>query len=430
MSTNAYPYKPNLLPPDFLPQIGLNEIEVTGLLRYDKPKIPEKTHPEILDHYLSFFHRDDLEPKHTSYQDTLYYPSLMDRVTEYEGFVSLHPLQDISDTQGMLALLFECEQILCRLFGFSHSSFQPTSSLQAIYTGALMIKAYHRQKGHSEKSVILINDVPDARLFSLLSLLGFELVPIPFKNGRINFREFEKKLSSNVAACVVKTPNSYGIFEEDFSRILSAIKAIDAISYWDGEYAHSILTYFFPGASECDLGHINLTPTFSSSFYNKASQATTIFTSKKLRDFFPGPHIQFKLGRYTFIHPPFSIGKVHPFYGNISALIKTYSYIRRLGFSGLRERTHAYTSLIQLLKEKCAAHFHILFKDHAQFGFVLTLEKNRFDQKTRFLKLLKSYGVLWKELSSSSESIEMRIDVPYYLPRQHVEDLASALKRD
>src|SRR5438034_11769764 len=58
----------------------------------------------------------------------------------------LHPEQDESTVQGMLAMLYRLDKILAEITGMSRMSLQPAAGAHGEHLGCLIIRAHHRSR--------------------------------------------------------------------------------------------------------------------------------------------------------------------------------------------------------------------------------------------------------------------------------------------
>ncbi|MBI3787417.1 MAG: aminomethyl-transferring glycine dehydrogenase subunit GcvPA, partial [Ignavibacteriales bacterium] len=71
-------------------------------------------------------------------------------------FAGIHPFVPIEQTQGYQQVFKELEQTLCEVTGFAACSLQPNSGAQGEFTGLLVIRAYHADRGNGHRNVALI----------------------------------------------------------------------------------------------------------------------------------------------------------------------------------------------------------------------------------------------------------------------------------
>src|SRR5260221_14035976 len=83
-----------------------------------------------------------------------YNPKIDEDTARLPGFGQLHPLQDPSQTQGALSLMYTLQQWLCEIAGFAACSIQPAAGAQGELAGILIIRAYHQDRGDTKRNKI------------------------------------------------------------------------------------------------------------------------------------------------------------------------------------------------------------------------------------------------------------------------------------
>src|SRR5690606_28207758 len=71
-------------------------------------------------------------------------------------FAGLHPFVPVDQATGYQEIIRELCEYLCALTDFSAYSFQPNSGAQGEYTGLLLIRAYHEDRGDHDRNIMLI----------------------------------------------------------------------------------------------------------------------------------------------------------------------------------------------------------------------------------------------------------------------------------
>src|SRR5690606_13406412 len=71
-------------------------------------------------------------------------------------FAGIHPFVPGDQAAGYQEIIKELGTYLCALTGLSACSFQPNSGAQGEYTGLLLIKAYHEDRGDHNRNIVLI----------------------------------------------------------------------------------------------------------------------------------------------------------------------------------------------------------------------------------------------------------------------------------
>lgn len=374
------------LPPDYLPQFNLDAIDALGLLRVNRPRLPEVAEIDIVRHYtrlskLNYGVDDGFYPLGSCTMK--YNPKINELFASQSGFLQLHPLQDTADCQGVLQIMFELERYLCELFGFSAFTLQPAAGAHGEYTGLLIMRAYHLDQGNKHKNIILIPDSAHGTNPASVTGLGWKAQIIKSENGLIDIADLKAHLNDNVAGLMMTNPNTLGVFERDILEITKLVHQVGGLVYWDGANANAVMGYMKPAEAGFDICHINLHKTFSTPHGGGGPGAGPVGVVEKLIPFLPKNRIVYDNGHYQFMNQSEkSIGSVHGFYGNVGVLLKAYCYIRALGAAGLKEASENAVLLANYIKYRLSEHYEMATPGFCKHEFVISLKRER-----------KAYGV-------------------------------------
>ena len=87
-----------------------------------------------------------------------YNPKVNDEFASLPGLTQIHPLQPESTVQGALKLLWELQQLLAEITGMPGVSLAPMAGADGELAGMLMIRAYHLDRGDTQRKSVLIPD--------------------------------------------------------------------------------------------------------------------------------------------------------------------------------------------------------------------------------------------------------------------------------
>jgi glycine dehydrogenase subunit 2 len=273
-----------------------------------------------------------------------YNPKACEAAAALAGFRDLHPLLPQLRhggllTQGALRLLYETERWLSELTGMAEFSLQPLAGAHGELAGAMIIAAYHRDRG-SRKRRMLIPDSAHGTNPASAALAGFEVVSVPSnKAGFMTPEAVVPLLGPDVAGMMMTNPNTLGLFETNIRAIAELIHSVDGLMYYDGANFNALLGRCKPAEQGFDVCHLNLHKTFASPHGGGGPGAGPVGVVEKLVPFLPISRIvKTRDGTYSldYDHPK-SIGYVAPFYGNFGVIVRTYAYLLLLGREGLRE---------------------------------------------------------------------------------------------
>src|SRR5207237_894460 len=249
----------------------------------------------------------------------------------------IHPDQDEATVQGALRLLYELQGILAKIAGMDAVTLQPAAGAQGEYTGLLIASAYHRDRGETRNQVIL-PDTAHGTNFASAGMLGYDIVEIPSKDGRVDLKALGSAAGDKTLAFMLTNPNTLGIFEEHVLEIADVVHAAGGLLYYDGANFNAILGRTSPGKMNFDIVHFNLHKTFTTPHGGGGPGAGPVGVKKALEPFLPVPLVSLNgRGYHLDYDRPKSIGKVRAWYGNFALLVRAYAYILRMGGDGLRE---------------------------------------------------------------------------------------------
>ncbi len=334
--TGVLPQQPDRRAADMLP---------VSLLRSSRPRLPELSELDVVRHFTRLSHLNysvdaNLYPLGSCTMK--YNAKFMEYAAALPGFTGLHPLMAQLRgaghyTQGTLQVLWEMERLLCEITGMTAFTLQPMAGAHGEFTGAMLIAAYHRDKGN-KKTKIIIPDSAHGTNPASATLAGFEVVNIPSKNGIIDPDALEAALTDDVAALMTTCPNTLGLFENKLPALVEKLRRVDALLYYDGANMNAIMGKMRVGDAGFDVVHLNLHKTFGTPHGGGGPGAGPVGVSARLEPFLPVSRVarQQDGSFYLDYDRPKSIGYIAPFYGNFGVVLKAYAYILRLGREGLR----------------------------------------------------------------------------------------------
>ena len=88
----------------------------------------------------------------------------------------------------------ELEAALCRITGFAAVSLQPNSGAQGEFAGLMTIRAFHRDRGDSRRTVVLIPSSAHGTNPASAAMAGLKVVVVACDaNGNIDLGDLEAK---------------------------------------------------------------------------------------------------------------------------------------------------------------------------------------------------------------------------------------------
>ena len=309
--------------------------------------LPELSQIDVVRHYLALSQRNfgvDSGFYPLGSCTMKYNPKVNEEIARLPAFAETHPLQEPETVQGNLALIFELQQWLAEIGGFAGVSLQPSAGAHGEFTGLLMMRAYHRERGDLKRTRILIPDSAHGTNPASTTMAGFTAVELPSDGrGNVDLEAVRVACDESVAGIMMTNPNTLGLFEEHIEEVVNLVHACGGLVYGDGANMNALAGIARPGDLGFDVMHYNLHKTFSTPHGGGGPGAGPVGVSARLKDFLPGPVIELARDaegtRYVLTTPPKSIGRMSTFFGNFGMFVRAHAYIRRHGAAGLRENS-------------------------------------------------------------------------------------------
>ncbi len=266
-----------------------------------------------------------------------YNPKVNEEIARLNGFNLLHPYTPEDLCQGVLKLLRELEGFLAEITGMDHVTLQPAAGAHGELTGMMMIKACLQTRGEKRRKV-LIPDTAHGTNCSTSNIASYQMVEIKSnEKGVVSPERVAELMDEEVAAIMVTSPNTLGLFEEHLREIAEIVHRKGGFVYCDGANLNALMGIVRLGDLGVDVVHINLHKTFSTPHGGGGPGAGPVAIKKELFPYLPVPVIEKDGETYRFnSNRPQSIGRVKAFYGNFGVLLKAYAYILSMGAEGLK----------------------------------------------------------------------------------------------
>src|SRR5881396_3185517 len=184
----------------------------------------------------------------------------------WKGFSRIHPFAPPVQTRGYQELFHQLESWLAEITGFSAISLQPNAGSQGEYAGLLVIRAYHRHRGESQRDVCLIPVSAHGTNPASAVMAGLKVVVVACdERGNIDLGDLEVKARQHrdrLAALMITYPSTHGVFEESVRRVCRIVHDHGGQVYMDGANMNAQVGLCRPGDIGADVCHLNLHKTF------------------------------------------------------------------------------------------------------------------------------------------------------------------------
>ncbi len=303
--------------------------------------LPDCSEPEVVRHYnnlsrMNFGVDNGMYPLGSCTMK--YNPKINERIAGGKGFSSLHPLSGSDCAKGALKIMYELTEYLCRITGFTGFTLAPAAGSHGELTGVMIIKKYFESIGET-RSTILIPDSAHGTNPASVAMCGFKVREVPSTSeGDVDFDKFLKLLDGDVAAMMLTSPNTLGLFDRNLLKIADALHKNGSLFYGDGANLNATVGRARFHDMGFDLMHINLHKTFSTPHGGGGPGSGPLGAAEHLVKFLPVPLVKKNGDSYSPVYDmPDSIGRIHSFQGNFAICLRAWVYISMLGYEGLRE---------------------------------------------------------------------------------------------
>src|SRR3954452_14389793 len=330
-----------ILPESDVPERPFDELIPREHRATASPRLPELSELDVVRHYtnLSALNMSIDSNFYPLGSCTMKYnPKRNERLAGLPGLLAQHPYQEESTLQGLLAILYELQEMLAEIAGLHAVSLQPAAGAQGELTALLVAAAYFKDRGEG-RTKVLIPDSAHGTNPASANLAGFEAVTIKSDGrGLVDLDDFKAKLDDRAAVFMITNPNTVGLFDPQVGEIASLLHERGALLYLDGANMNAILGAVRPGDMGADLMHYKPHKTFSGPHGGGGPGAGPIAVRKQLAPYLPSPMVaRDDAGNYRLdFGSPKSIGRVPSFFGNTGVLFRAYCYIRTHGPDGLK----------------------------------------------------------------------------------------------
>jgi glycine dehydrogenase subunit 2 len=395
------------LPACDVPVTPVESLLGANALAGSPPPLPEVGEIDLIRHFVN------LSAKNMSI-DTNFYPlgsctmkynpKRHERMAALAGMADLHPLQTDESCQGMLALLWELQNILAEIAGLDVVSLQPAAGAHGELTALLVAHAYFRDRQEEKRNRVLIPDSAHGTNPASAAIAGFDAVKVSSNNkGLVDLGDLRAKLDDRAAVFMITNPNTLGLFDDQIAAITEMVHGQGALVYLDGANMNAILGVTRPGDFGVDMMHYNVHKTFTGPHGAGGPGAGPIAVRKPLAPYLPAPLVAKKenkgqktthrspLTTHFFLdyNRPKSIGRVRSFFGNVGILLRGYCYIRTLGARGLREVSENAVLNANYLLALLQDVFEVPYGNRCMHEFVASAKTLRRDKKISAMDIAK-----------------------------------------
>ncbi len=288
----------------------------------------------------------------------------MEAVTWHE-VAHLHPFAPLEQAQGYHQMFEELEAWLAEITGFDAVSLQPNAGSQGEYTGLLVIKGYHADRGEEHRDVCLIPSSAHGTNPASAVMAGMSVVVVGCdRHGNVDLDDLRAKAEQHedrLAALMVTYPSTHGVFEAGIRDICDIVHGHGGQVYLDGANLNAQVGLCRPGDYGADVCHLNLHKTFCIPHGGGGPGMGPIGVKAHLAPFLPDHPV------VSGVNPAAgggeTVGTVAAApYGSPSILPISWAYIAMMGPAGLKRASEVAILNANYLAKRLEGHFEVLYK--------------------------------------------------------------------
>ena len=360
-----------------------------ALLRQAPPPLPEASELDVVRHYTALSQKNfsiDTQFYPLGSCTMKYNPRAANALAMLPEFLARHPLAPAATGQGVLACLYELQEILCDVSGMAGVSLAPMAGAQGEFAGVAMIRAWHRSRGDHARTEIIVPDAAHGTNPATATMCGYAVREVPTdRSGNVDLDRLRAAVGPQTAGLMLTKPSTLGVFEQRILDIRDIVHAAGGLLYYDGANLNAIVGQVKPGAMGFDVIHVNLHKTFSTPHGGGGPGAGPVGVAERLLPFLPVPIVLRRerpgaAPAYVLAgesERPHSIGRLSAFMGNVGVLLRAYVYARMLGREGMgRVAQFATLNANYLMVELRNAGFELAYPARrASHEFIVTLKR-------------------------------------------------------
>jgi glycine dehydrogenase len=275
------------------------------------------------------------------------------------SFASLHPFAPQDQAKGYRVLMKQLEEQLEEATGLPHTSLQPNAGAQGEFAGLLVIRAYQRARGETQRTTCLIPKSAHGTNPASAVMAGMKVVTVNTDDhGNVDLedlRDNAEKHSDTLSALMITYPSTHGVFETAIREICEITHQHGGQVYLDGANMNAQVGLCRPGDYGADVVHVNLHKTFAIPHGGGGPGMGPICTAEHLGPFLPD-HPVIPLGHEQ------SCGTVSAApWGSASILPISWTYLALTGAEGQAKATKVAILSANYVAKKLEGAFPLLY---------------------------------------------------------------------
>ena len=202
----------------------------------------------------------------------------------------IHPLQPEETAQGAIRLLWELQEYLNEITGMAGCSLAPMAGADGELAGMLMARAYHLERGDSERRNVLIPDSAHGTNPASAAMAGFDVVTLRSDaDGNTDLDHLRESVDERLAGLMITLPSTLGLFDRNILEVTRIVRDAGGIVYGDGANLNAIVGRVKFGDLGFDVIHSNLHKTFTQPHGGGGPGAGPVIAGPRLVEYLPTP---------------------------------------------------------------------------------------------------------------------------------------------
>jgi glycine dehydrogenase len=276
-------------------------------------------------------------------------------------FARIHPFAPDEQTIGYREMIGDLAHRLTELTGFAAVSLQPNAGSQGEYSGLLVIRKYHDDRGESARTICLIPSSAHGTNPASAIMANFKVVVVECdRHGNIDLDDLKSKTQQyreTLGALMVTYPSTHGVFESQIREICTLVHDAGGQVYMDGANFNAMVGICLPGAFGPDVAHLNLHKTFCIPHGGGGPGIGPIGVAAHLAPYLPNHPLVAEAGPATGVGPIAAAP-----WGSAGILPITWAYIALMGDAGLRRASAVAILNANYIAKRLDDYFPVLYK--------------------------------------------------------------------
>ena len=376
-----------LIPECDVPVVELKQTRKTAL------RLPHVCENDLIRHYTALGKRvhgvnDGFYPLGSCTMK--YNPKINEAMAALPGFTQIHPTQCEETAQGSIEVLYRAKKSLCEVTGMDDMTLQPAAGAHGEFTGLMLIKCYHMDRGDTARTKIIVPDSAHGTNPASAVMAGFTIVNIPSgSDGCVDLDALRAAVGPDTAGLMLTNPNTVGIFDKNILEITKIVHDAGGLCYYDGANLNAVLGVVRPGDMGFDCVHLNLHKSFSTPHGGGGPGSGPVGCKAILAPYLPGPVAEKDGEKYTLVKPAKSMGRVKNFNGNFSVVVKALAYLMTLGKKGITEAGENAVLNANYMMARLKDTYDMAYPGPCMHEFVMTLDQFHKDTGVSALDIAK-----------------------------------------